>query len=405
MQASRYADSPPPPAIQSIEGTNLTPTAQDFVPDTTEPVVSSISNPIPHLDEPGDTMGEFAQTRAPDDLFDDDFTPIPEPVTTRAAPSGPRARSANRQGEPGGRGGGRGRGGRRVEPPNEATTSNAGVDENKEQYTETPKEETKQQAVRGDRSGTGGVKKKKLTEDELTAKLASLKIKNAALEEAHRRAEADEASFQQREQVASAKRREERQNRQLQEGEREKNRQRKLKAVQGREWDAEKKEEDYVSSRGGNASQFRRGAYGGVAYEGGGRGGDRDQENDRFPRGRDDYSQRGPRGRGRGRGGGGGLRGSGRGSFNGPLHGRQGGGLNTVALNQEADSDFPALPGGDGKGRGSEVIAQSKKEDRGSFFDEATTQDSVAPSSAAPASETWADQVEAGTPIKPSGGW
>jgi hypothetical protein len=45
--------------------------------------------------------------------------------------------------------------------------------------------------------------------------------------------------------------------------EREKNRQRKLKAVQNREWDSEKTEEDY-NPRGYNP-RFRRGVYGGVA--------------------------------------------------------------------------------------------------------------------------------------------
>ncbi|KAI9826563.1 MAG: hypothetical protein M1832_006159 [Thelocarpon impressellum] len=105
-------------------------------------------------------------------------------------------------------------------------------------------EEARPGAVRGDRSKTGGVKKPKLTEDELSTRLASIKLKNAAREEAHRRAEADEASFRQREKQEQAKRAEERQNRQVMEGERERNRLRKLKAVGGLEWDSEKQEED-----------------------------------------------------------------------------------------------------------------------------------------------------------------
>lgn len=45
--------------------------------------------------------------------------------------------------------------------------------------------------------------------------------------------------------------------------EREKNRQRKLKAVQNREWDSTKTEEDYNPRS--QSSRFRRGAHGGVA--------------------------------------------------------------------------------------------------------------------------------------------
>lgn len=80
---------------------------------------------------------------------------------------------------------------------------------------------------------------------------------------AHARAEADQASFLEREKVAEEKRRQERQHRRVMDSERERNRQRKLHALNGREWDATKQEEDY-NSRGGK-SGFRRGMHGGVS--------------------------------------------------------------------------------------------------------------------------------------------
>ncbi|KAK4860772.1 hypothetical protein LT330_004503 [Penicillium expansum] len=118
-------------------------------------------------------------------------------------------------------------------------------------------------AVRGDRSATGGLRKPKLTEEELSKRIAAAKenaVKKAA---AHARAEADQASFMEREQEAAKKRREELAHRRVMDNEREKNRQRKLKAQTGREWDSQKREEDYDPRGGG--SQFRRGMHGGVS--------------------------------------------------------------------------------------------------------------------------------------------
>lgn len=80
---------------------------------------------------------------------------------------------------------------------------------------------------------------------------------------AHARAEADQASFLEREKVAEEKRRQERQERRVMDSERERNRMRKLNALNGREWDATKQEEDY-DPRGGKG-QFRRGMHGGVS--------------------------------------------------------------------------------------------------------------------------------------------
>lgn len=95
-----------------------------------------------------------------------------------------------------------------------------------------------------------------------------------------------------REQEAAKKRREELAHRRVMDSEREKNRQRKLKAQTGREWDSQKREEDYDPRGGG--SQFRRGMHGGVS--GAVR---RDFEEPRS----EDADHSGGRGRGRGRGG------------------------------------------------------------------------------------------------------
>jgi hypothetical protein len=107
------------------------------------------------------------------------------------------------------------------------------------------------------------VRKAKLTEEELSAKLEAMKIKNAALVAAHEASLADAESFAAREAVAAQKRREEGVKRRELMGEREKNRMRKLKAVGGREWDVGKEEREREEDRGGN----RRGAYGGVVGE------------------------------------------------------------------------------------------------------------------------------------------
>ena len=173
-------------------------------------------------------------------------------------------------------------------------------------------------SVRGDRQATGGIRKPKLTEDELAEKLAAIQIKNATLTAAHARAEADAASFAEREQqakhVAAQKQKEERRDRQQMMGERERNRMRKLKAMEGREWDAEKKDEDFMK--------------GGRADKKGGFTGDREDYSD----GRE-YIYIEPRG----------DRGGGSGSGRGGKGDRRGGerGQEQSAPKQE---EFPALP-------------------------------------------------------------
>ncbi|KAJ5129482.1 uncharacterized protein N7515_005521 [Penicillium bovifimosum] len=267
-------------------------------------------------------MDEFAQTRGADDLFDDEIIPIsaeeqqtqteviahePEPeqqevpVPEEPAPEQPIPRGETPQRGRGGergrgrRGRGKGaRGGRESEQKRSESSSRkkssaqspasdvrrgstskgeksaepkeqpGPVEEgNGEEQSSNGAEAQRVPAVRGDRSATGGLRKPKLTEAELSKRIAAAKenaLKKAA---AHARAEADQASFMEREQEAAKKRREEAAHRQLMDNEREQNRQRKLKAQTGREWDSQKREEDY-NPRGGG-SQFRRGMHGGVS--------------------------------------------------------------------------------------------------------------------------------------------
>ena len=228
-------------------------------------------------------MDGFAQTRQPDDLFDDDFTPIsesPRPPAQQSHPQRPRAplKAPSQKAQ---------------QPPAQPqpTSDSAPTDAN---LPPTTSEQASKStlAVRGDRSATGGINKPKLTEDELSARLAAAKLNNAKREEAHRLAEADEASFQQREAQAQQKRREEGAARRAMDQEREKNRLRKLAVKGGREWDEGKEEQDTRTERG---SQFRRGAYGGVAHQVRENG---DSAERTFTRGRDRARGRGDRGHG-----------------------------------------------------------------------------------------------------------
>ncbi|KAI4145649.1 MAG: hypothetical protein L6R39_003743, partial [Caloplaca ligustica] len=155
-------------------------------------------------------MEEFAQTRSPDDLFDDDFTPIDEPVIEEFVQPQPAQRGRNDR--PRGRGKGRPIQQQHQPPkppahlslntpsnlsaPSTATVDTTTAESSAADPDSTPRPTT---AVRGDRSATGGTAKPKLTEEELSARLAAAKLNNAKREEAHRIAEADEASFQQRE--------------------------------------------------------------------------------------------------------------------------------------------------------------------------------------------------------------
>ncbi len=165
--------------------------------------------------------------------------------------------------------------------------------------------------------------------------MAAAKLNNAKREEAHRLAEADEASFHQREAQASQRRQEEGRARRLMDQEREKNRLQKLGAQGGREWDEGKEDQPNHDPR---RSQYQRGAHGGTSgYQDlASRDADLQHvENGRFgARGYETRGGRGRGGRGRGRGG------SGRGGFENRA--------NDVEIQKQrvpdAEKDFPALP-------------------------------------------------------------
>lgn len=381
MNKSMWTDPAPEPEPTRDTEQNTNQTAepqQETAPDTpaTSTLSAGASTFEPDLSAPppdGSSADLFSQTgaqqddlfddvvpvesmriRSDDDLFSDDFTPAPQPVVERSKPQSTPAGEAPRgRGRGRGRGegrGGQGRGGAQREARGEENGQRGGRGGQAQVQTQGgppgnaptgPRKETVQ-AVRGDRQATGGVKKPKLTEEELAEKMAKIQIKNASLTAAHARAEADAASFAEREQqakqVAKQREKEERRDRQQMMGEREKNRMRKLKAMEGREWDAEKREDDF--SRGGRFDKK------------GGFTGDREDYTD----GRE-YLYREPRQGERGRGGG---------------RGGRGGRLSETVPRQE---DFPALP------------ATSKPTTSGQTSE---------PISNKPSGKSWADQVEAG---------
>lgn len=119
-------------------------------------------------------------------------------------------------------------------------------------------------AVRGDRSATGGPAHKKLTEEELSEKMAKMAIINAQKAERFRLSEADSAAFQLKEAELRRKRVEEQKNARAMDMERAKNRERKLQAQGGREWDSEKLESDIVDRTKGRSCEYVRGGHGGV---------------------------------------------------------------------------------------------------------------------------------------------
>ena len=390
-------------------------------------------------------MDEFAQSRADDDLFDDDFIPI-EPtdedtaptrlahqvkdISLENAPRGPAAdihhqrgndqRGNDQRGDRGRGRGGRGRGVERVNsrqqqnstllqskyapaqvqsdparaalPPTtnpsitskpaegelqstpEAVTDGAEAPENATPTLPAdPSIPARPPAVRGDRTATGGIKKPKLTEEELTAKLAAAKTRSENLSAAHARAEADAANFAERERAAAQKRVKDAANRKVMEGEREKNRARKMAVMGGREWDAAKNEEDFkFASRGRAGAQSHRGANGGVRT-GGGEAFDDDLSQYQW---KDDRG--GDRGRGRGRGRRGG-RGMERGAGGGRLDRRDGGAGQADVI---AAADFPSLP----------AITVRRAVQNGS------SSEVMSPTAGA---GSWADQVEVSEAAKP----
>ncbi|TGO18959.1 hypothetical protein BPAE_0357g00090 [Botrytis paeoniae] len=332
-------------------------------------------------------MDEFAQSRGDDDLFADEFEPASEPTVIEEAPiqsvsklsptaetyvhsngaqslpTGPsnnnhhnnnknqRERGADR------RRGGRSRGG----APNNGLKSSRYATQEPEPVAIQPQSaepateqlpvaapsnspplqspieaqpQTQQKpipSVRGDRSLTGGPSHKKLTEEELTAKLERMKIINAEKAESFRKSEKDREGYAAKEKEEKRKRKEEIERGKVMEGERMKNRERKLKAMGGREWDEGKDEKEFEDNKG-RSSQYVRGGHGGVI---GGRGGLASSRfNDTPEDDMSSYIYEENRGRGNGRG-----RGRGRGNGRG---GRGGSAQQIQAV--PAPEDFPSLP-------------------------------------------------------------
>ncbi|KAF1982115.1 hypothetical protein K402DRAFT_457546 [Aulographum hederae CBS 113979] len=383
MLASRWATKVEPEAqVQPVPEPEQAPPAQETeaVP-VPEPVPEPSYNAEPQYEADYSTMDqdEFAQTRAPDDLFDDDFTPIAEPIVEEQPPEVepevvPTAPAQNREGFRGGRGGlARSRHSTSTTAPASTPNSNAPI---------APSRPTTN-AVRGDRTATGGVKKPKLTTEELNAKFEAMAVKNKSLEAAHKAERADFASFQAREDVAAQmqkeKQKEDRQNRQQMMGEREKWRQRKLNALGGREWDAEKNEEDYSGGR-----TARRGAHGGIAGPAPART-EREQPAEQFDD--RDYIHDDRRGGHRGRGAGGrGGRGRGR------------GGVQEQDRRKEQAppkaSDFPELPAASAGTKKSEDSSEVKPPPTVEFPKKKT--EKLEMPSPAQEKKSWADEV-AGT--------
>lgn len=286
------------------------------------------------------------RVRSEDDLFTEDFTPVAQPLVEQSVPQRRRGRGDISRGR--GRGRGRGVG---AAPRGSGSFSAQAKTAQQDGQTQAQQEATAPESapkgprkegvasVRGDRQATGGLAKPRLTEAELAEKMAKIQIKNASLTAAHARAEADAASFAEREeqakQVSAQRQKEERRDRQQMMGERERNRMRKLKAMEGREWDAEKNEDDF--QKGGRHD--KKGNFAG------------DQEG--YTDGRE-YIYREPRGGGRG------SRGTGR-------------GRRSQEQSAPKQEDFPALPTPQSTG------AASKR------GQDAVNRDAV---------KSWADQVE-----------
>ena len=247
--APSFSPAPPPPDASTLDYFAQTGASQDDLFDDFTPVNDSM------------------RVRSEDDLFSDDFTPADQPPVDQAPvqqppqqPVGGREVGRRVRGRGRGRGAGRGAVDNTVQAQSSQQNGQTQLQRQATPPDNAPTGPRKEpiNSVRGDRQATGGIKKPKLTEDELAEKMAKIQIKNANLTAAHARAEADAASFAEQEEQAklkaSQKSKEERRDRQQMMGERERNRMRKLKAMEGREWDAEKNEDDF--RKGGRQDQI-----------------------------------------------------------------------------------------------------------------------------------------------------
>jgi hypothetical protein len=375
-------------------------------------------------------MEDFSQSRGDDDLFDDEIIPLdPSEIETvivqtqdppRDSPSTPAPNGLSQHGY-GSRGrgrGGRGRGNNellnsrfasRAQPQmtqarpsprqqqsvpdtsQEASTSAAKPEIPTTDDTANPESNdtvlppgpaaastpARTPAVRGDRTATGGIKRPKLTEDELTAKLAEAKERSQNLSAAHARAQADAASFEEREKIAQAKRAKDAANRKAMDTERAQNRLRKMAGMGGREWDSEKENDEFrARGRGGG---YMRGAHGGVRY-------DRERR-DPALEGEDvdlrQYEWNEDRGRGRG------GRGRGRGGYRGRGDARNGNASERRQPDVNAEAEFPALPE---TARPKNDVKKPPRPAQARSTSDVLT--------ATGGKETWADQVESSEAAK-----
>jgi len=165
--------------------------------------------------------------------------------------------------------------------------------------------------------------------------------------------------------------------------ERERNRARKMKAVQAREWDSEKKEDDYNPR--GPGSQYRRGANGGIASasESGCLSWDSPRGEDYRPRG--SFNPRGGRGGRAGRGG---------------RTGRGGDFASSAYASHDADTRQSAAPAAATAKPTPLVQDESQWPDLTKNTNEEKS--AVALPMTSPALGSWADQVEAGSSAAPT---
>jgi hypothetical protein len=216
-----------------------------------------------------------------------------------------------------------------------------------------------------------------LTEEELTAKLAEAKERSQNLSAAHARAQADAASFEEREKLAQERRAKDAANRKAMDTERAQNRLRKMAGLGGREWDMDKESEE---SRGrGRGGGHMRGVHGGVRY-------DRERR-DPALEGEDvdlrQYEWNEDRGRGRG------GRGRGRGGYRGRGDARNGHASEKQQPDITAEAEFPALPE---TTKPKDDLKKSRRP-----VQARTASDVLSPTEG---NETWADQVESSEAAK-----
>lgn len=395
LSASAPAFSPTPPAVNDAEHLAQTTPDQDGLSGAAPAFSPAAGHPSQDTDIFAQTGAqqddlfnddfvpeESMQTRPAENLFDDSFVPVAEPVVEQPVPTSLKGRGGASRGR------GRGRANyqsqalpqARPKPPAQQGSGRAADEEPKKAVglegsmhaPTAPRNPTVNTAsVRGDRRATGGPQRAKLTEAELAEKMAAAKIRNEKATAAHARAEADRVAYAEREEKAEQKRKEERRDRQQMMGEREKNRLRKLKAQTGREWDAEKQEQDY-DQRGGRGTG--RGAHGGVT------GARTVNANQGFGGDRADYTDGSEYIYREGANRGGDVRG-----------GRGRGGRNGQARQQDTPTatDFPALPGSQSKETGSPVPGAKKA---------MTESSGAAASQSSAAISSWADQVESAVP-------